>query len=492
MKNVFEIQHSQSTRKHIVHNTPEFESILPVRTATAAVVNASDTCSLSCPHCLFSAAVVRKKSIAPPAISMEQAVDFIELMNQAQLEHLIFSGGGESYENMPVMIYMLENLKSLKQVVTVTSCYFSSSENETSTIFAQLMSAIQRGNAKYNRGEISFILRISYDNSHDVPTESVVNAIRHFVSHSYDGIKLQVIVRTLLDPSENKDLILANSLQATLQPYKDSSNPLVNLPIIDGFPTRWLQVNGVSIPIIYKPTYFEGLAYKSKKNTIPGTSWREIKAVEEEFGNFFNLSLRGKNGEGHNYYQIVLKGYDYWRNSLGATLTYNTPKSQADKGYSIYLPADGRLFVNASSPDSHLPVSSVVSWKNFLALHEGDILQYYVITKPTDFIVDLAREAEPEIDDIINRRNFVFSLAYTSMETPALRLYLTIRLLQEYASEKQIIYEDKIVQKLVQTPKEDLILRYRNSNNTLSAITAKQSLYRDPIVGNERSIYQKE
>ncbi len=492
MENVFEVQRAIAARRYIINHTPEFQLALPVNTAAAAVVNASDTCSLSCPHCLYAAALVKKKATPPPAISMEQAAQFIKIMNEAQLEHLIFSGGGESYENLPVMMYMLENLQSLKQVVTVTSCYFSTTAEETAEIFDQLAQAIQRGNTKFNRSEVSFILRISYDNSHDVPTSSVVNAIQHFMTQKYEGIKLQVVVRTLLDPKENKDLVLANLLGATLLPVKDQEDPMANLPVIDGFPTRWLEMAGNSIPVIYKPTYFEGLAYKGRKRMVPGTSWQEIKAVEEEFDNFFNLSLRGKNGEGHNYYQTVLKGHGHWQRTLGCALSYNTPKSQADKGYSIYLPADGRLIVNASAPDSHVPVLSVNSWQDFLQLQAQDILQYHVISHPTDLIVELAREVETSIDEIIDRRNFVFSLAYTAMETPALRLYLTVRLLQMLASETQLAYADGMVQALVQTPADLLVANYQASGNTLATIDAKQSLYRDPIVGNEASIYTKE
>jgi ribosomal protein S24E len=222
---------------------------------------------------------------------------------------------------------------------------------------------------------------------------------------------------------------------------------------------------------------------------VPGTSWQEIKAVEEEHGNFFNLSLRGKNGEGHNYYQTVLNGFNHWQDVLGSPTSYNTPKQQSDKGFSIYLPADGRLFVNASAPDSHVPVLRPLSWEEFLGMQARDILQYHAITHPTNLLVEYAQEVEPEIGTIIDRRNFVFSLAYTSMETPALRLYLTIRLLQDYSSRARITFADQQVQKLVGMSQAELAAAYKASGNTLDSIDAKHSLNRDPIIGNEISIY---
>lgn len=487
--NFFKGHHSIAMRKYLIEHTPEFHESLKVRTAAAAVVNASDTCSLSCPHCLYAAALVKKKTIAPPEVTLEQAARFIEIMNQAGLEHLIFSGGGESYENLPVMCYMLENLVNLKQVVTVTSAYFATSVEQTSKVFDLLMSAIQRGNAKHGRDTVSFILRLSYDNSHNVPTDSIVFAVKHSLENSYSGVNMEIVIRTLLDPLENKDLLLAERLNGQVVPQKDPQNATTGMPIIDGFPTRWIAISDTSIPVIYKPTYFEGLSYKSKRNVIPGTSWQEIKAVEEEFDNFFNLSLRGKHGEGHNYYQTILKGYGFWLHTLYGVLHYNTPKSQADKGYSIYLPADGRLIVNASAPDSYVPVMSVSSWQHFLDMQARDILQYNAITYATDRLITLAREVEPNIDEIINRRNFVFSLAYTSMETPSLRLYLMIRMLQQFGSEMHANFTDQIVQEIVNTSKQDLIIAYQNSGNTLSTIEPKQSLFRDPIIGNETSVY---
>jgi organic radical activating enzyme len=488
--NMFFSESSYAFRKHLVQSTPEFLEVLTPKFAAAAVVNAADLCQLSCPHCLYAAAIVKRKKVAPAAIKMNEAEQFVKIMNEAQLEHLIFSGGGESYENLPVMCYMLENLKYLRQLVTVTSCYFATSSEQTEQVFNSLVAAIQRGNQKWNRSEVQFILRISFDNSHDVPLESILNAINYTLNHSPLGVNMQVVVRTLLDPKENKDLTLAEKIGGILLPFKDNDLPTSGMPVIDGFPTRWIQVANKSMPVIYKPTYFEGLAYKGKYSQVPGTTWQEIKAVEELGDNFFNLSLRGRNGEGHNYYETVLGGYEYWSKNLKGEMFYNTPKSQLDKGFSIYLPADGRLFINASSPDSYLPVTRVASWKEFLKIHEVDVLQYFVVSRPTDELVALAKEVEPEIDIIIDRRNFVFSLAYTSLETAALRLYLTIRLLQLYAEKNSVTFSDELVQEIVSIPKSKLAEMYKQSGQTLNTIDAKQSLFRDPIVGNERSIYE--
>ncbi len=486
---LFNRERAVATRRHIVENCQGFWNFLSVAHVSAAVVNASDSCALSCPHCLYSAAVTKKKAVAPSAITFDQAVRFVQIMNEASLEHLIFSGGGESYENLPVMCYMLEHLVHLKQVVTVTSGYFATTPGQTTEVFDQLVAAIQRGNRRYGRGKVEFILRLSYDNSHDVPLTSIVNAINYALSSGYYGVEMKVVIRTLLNPKENKDVMLAEKLGGTLLPIKDNEQPTSGMPIIDGFPTRWIEVAGQSLPVIYKPTYFEGMAYKSKSQLIPGTSWQEIKAVEERFNNFFNLSLRGAQGQGHNFYQTVLKGYGFWTEKLEERLEYVTPRSQSEKGYSVYLPADGRLFINASAPDSYLPVTNVLSWNQFFKLQERDPLQNFVISVPTDKLVALAREVEPQIDEIIDRRNFVFSLAYTSMETPAIRLYLTIRLLQHSAAERHAHFTDPLVRELVSTPIPELQAAYKASDNTVSAIAAKQSLFRDPIIGQEETVY---
>jgi len=405
-------------------------------------------------------------------------------MAEARAEHLILTGGGESYANLPAMAMMLRGIPNLRQVVTVTSGYFADSADAASETLRFLKEGIRVGNLLHERTRVDFILRLSFDTFHRVPPASIVHAVRAAMSLNDDDVRFRPIIRTILDPAENLDRVLARDLGADLFPPKDPLDPVRGLPIIDGFPTRWLCTKEWEIPVIYKPVYFEGMAQNRRHVSIPGTSWMEIKAFEEEHGSIFNLSLRGSHGEGHNYYETVLRGHSHWQNQLSGVSRYNSLKRQDTKGLCVYVPADGRFFINASSPDSYMPIDSVVSWKIYRDVVIRDILQGTAVSRPTDDLVGLASEVRPKIREELDRRNFVFSAAHLAMETASLRLYLTIRLLQR-ETQAGFLFSDPLVNRLLSLNIEDLKAAFNAGSLALGLFVPAE----DPIVGSEESVW---
>jgi len=495
--NLFDARLSHDLRAYLIKHAHEYSPGTPIGKAAVAVVNAADKCHLSCPNCLFSAPVVSRVFDGnPPAITQMQAYNFVRLMNEANLNQLVFSGGGESYENLECMTYFLENLVTIRQVVTITSAYFAENMQATKRIFEILIQAIEKGNHKRGIDQLDFILRLSFDNSHNVSLDNIVNVLHFALTHNSQSVKFRPIIRTLLDDGKNRDTELAKALGAQLllnNGNNDTKKFIDGIPIIDGFPVNWLILDENQIPIIYKPLYFEGSAIKKQSSSQTLWSWRDIKQQEENADTPFNLAVRGLNGEGHNYYETVLKGYDFWKHDLGGVMRYVTPKKQSEKGLGIYLPADGRLFVNATSPDSYVPVESVSSWHDFLRITFQDILQFTVITQPTNFLLDLVEEVHPNLYEIIARRNFVFSVAYTCMETPQLRLYLTLKLLKIFAEEMNINYENELVHTLVSIDSKDLQSmfkeHYNKCLNIYSGNSTENGKFRDPIIGDQKSVH---
>lgn len=492
MKHLFENQNAQVLRAYLARHVPEI-GFIENPEVSVMVVNAADQCALTCPNCLFSAAMAKKIfSDSPPCLSMDQMRNFVRVMNEAKAQLIVFSGGGESYENMDAMCYAVENLENIHEVVTITSAYFAESAEATARMLDRFIDAMRRGN-KMRERNLDFTLRISYDTFHNVPTENILHAINYALTRSGGGVKIRPIVRTILDPSENMDIQLAQKLGARLVPEKNISDPVMNLPIIDAFPTRWLIIGDTEIPVIYKPTYFLGFATKMAKQDVPGTSWREVKKVEEVGDSFFNLSMRGTHGEGHNFYETILRGYSYWHSTLGQASSYNTPRESHSRRLSIYLPANGRMIVNASSPDSWQSVENIASWQDYWKTALRDVLQLVATTQPTDVLVGYAREVEPNIDALLDTRNFVFQVAYSAMETPSLRLYVTIRLLQDYAT-RGILFADSVVRELINIARSDLISAYQAAQRfrLIAKHEASRPQIIDPIVGNQASIWTED
>ncbi|OGZ63865.1 MAG: hypothetical protein A3A98_01085 [Candidatus Staskawiczbacteria bacterium RIFCSPLOWO2_01_FULL_40_39] len=492
MNALFDDRNAHLLRAYLARHVPEIGSAENLE-VSVMVVNAADQCALTCPNCLFSAAMAKKIfGGSPPRLSMDQMRIFVKIMNEAKAQLLVFSGGGESYENMDAMCYAVENLENIHEVVTITSVYFAESAEATERMLDRFIDAMRRGNKMRGRN-LTFILRISYDTFHNVSVENVLHAIRYAVARSDDGINIRPVVRTILDPNQNLDIQLAQRLGAELLPEKNPSDPVINLPIIDAFPTRWLVTGDMEIPVIYKPTYFLGFAKKMSKQDVPGTSWSDVKKVEEIGDSFFNLSMRGTHGEGHNFYETVLRGYTYWRSKLGQVPNYNTPRQFHSRRLSVYLPANGRMIVNASSPDSWQPVEHINSWKGYWETISRDVLQLTAVTRPTDVLLGYAREVEPGIDSLLDMRNFVFQVAYSAMETPALRLYTTMRLLQDYAKHG-IMFADHVVRELTGIPQNDLANAYQAAKHfrLVEKDEASHPEVIDPIIGNQMSIWTED
>ncbi|WKZ26665.1 MAG: hypothetical protein QY304_01005 [Candidatus Paceibacterota bacterium] len=490
METIFTSKLSQKVRSYIVQHTPEL-GVIANPGVSVAVVNAADKCALTCPNCLFSAALTTKIFGGnPPAVSMRQIERFVHIMNESGLELVVFSGGGESYENLDSMCYAVEHLRHIRQVVSITSLYFANSEEETRLVLDQLTSAMLRGNQARNK-KLDFVIRISFDTFHKVSVQNVARVIKYAKLHTQEGLTIRPIVRTLLDPRENLDVLLAKELRAKLVPVKNDNDPVKNLPIIDGFPTRWLVVDDIEIPVIYKPVYFLGFGKKLSRSEVPGTSWREIKEEEEVGNSFFNLSLRGRHGEGHNFYETVLRGHSYWQSELSGAERYITPRKQKEKRLCVYLPADGRFIINASAPDTWLPIESIGSWNEYWNQVSQDILQRTAVSEPTDVLLAYAKEVESDLDKILDARNFVFQIPFTAMETSALRLYLTIRILKDRAI-GGVEFENPLVRELINLSDANLKQMYLTSKpHARLPVVGSEHAPRvlDPIIGNEESVW---
>jgi len=244
---------------------------------------------------------------------------------------------------------------------------------------------------------------------------------------------MQILLRTLSDDHSIQNLaqILGGKIM----------HPFQAAPIIDGIPCSWIRLpSDHDIPILIKPVYRTGRA-RHQSSSINDV-WAIIEE-EKKRPQSFNLSLRGSRGEGHNFYGTHLRGFDYWKTTLGGTSRYQTLGHESRVALALYCDAKGSLGVNAGPPDNHINVRDIDSWGDFLCtVFRDPLLRELVKSGPLSFF-ELAKDVEPEVSEAVERSNFVFSVTLYSMLTQSLRGYLT-QLVVEDSDNKSLIHQRKM------------------------------------------------
>jgi len=481
-ENFFNDKSSRELRKLIIDNI-KFKNSVPYREASYAVMNPTDFCPVGCPYCIYSSHKLKKSRISKKPID-----SFIKIANQAKLKMLVFSGGGEPFENLKQILQAIENIKPLKDVIIITSGYFAKNPKITKNILDKIYNAANTKRERKNFEKLIITLRISRDSFHcrAIPLENLVNII-NYVREKNDLSRLRILIRTILDHKEDEDLKLSEELGFNLLPKKDRKNIYKNLPIIDGLPTRWLinKKERIEIPIIYKPLYFMGRAEnKNVRNTY--SLWKIIQS-EKKSGTPFNLCIRGPKGEGHNYYETILKGYYFWKRNI-KKIIYNTPKHKVRKKLALYIPASGNVLINSGVPDIAPNLNKIKSWAHFLKIIYNDPVQRLLIERGPFFIKKFAEEVEENLNKKIEKTNFVFAISLLSLKTPALRLYVTLRALQYYYKNNQLKINEPLIKKLIKINRKYYINLYKKWENCFSDKTIEKSSV-DPITGDVSSLF---
>lgn len=477
-------EHQSIMLRQHVNSTTVYSIANKFLTANVAVINPADKCALTCSNCIYSAALSDTVfNGSPPHLKEDDYIKATSLLNQAKTKHLIFSGGGEPFENMPALTHILKYSLFYNEVVIITSGYFATTNDKAKDYIQSVINAI-RDRKTTESQHVDFILRLSLDSFHKVPIENYKRliALKKFFN-TFTDINFHIIIRSVLADKNGKELILRDELKGILRPNPEYEE----LPVIDGVPISWLHFDSEEIPVMYKPIYFEGFGKKQSK-LKSNTSWKKIMSIEESHNGGFNMSLRGSSGEGHNYYWTFLKGYDNWVTVLNKEYDYVTPKNFKSKSLCLYIPADGRLFINAGVPDAYMYLRDVTDWAMFLENIYSDILQSYTIDNPTSELINLIAKFDENIYTKLDQNNFVITVVKTCLESPLLRILAMISILKNKNCTVSI--KDKIVELLTEVSPEKLKNIYSNSIKMEVTANIKKNML-DPIVGQEKSIFHQ-
>lgn len=479
MENVFEENNARILRKWLIDNVKFTDDSFKYKKSFYAVINPTNFCPVGCPHCLYSSLKLKKPS---EQISKSLMSKFVKIANQAKIEMLVFSGGGEPFENLPVIIDGIKKIKTLKDAVIITSGYFAKDAKTARRILEKIFNAANRDREEIGFSPIKITLRISRDNSQckTVPLKNITHILKYVIEKN-NSSKIRTIVRTILDYGEENDNELAKGLGLNLLPKKNKKDIYKDLPTIDGLPVRWLtdKDSNIEIPVIYKPLYFLGRATNTHSKNIHSL-WSIVES-EEKSGTPLNLCVRGPKGEGHNYYETVFNGYKEWK-KLSLPI-FDTPKSKIEKELALYLPASGRLLINNGTPDVAPSLKKINNWNQFLKIIYSDPIERLLIEKGPFFVKDMAKEVEKDIDEKIEKTNFVFSVSLLGLINPSLRLYVTIKAIQYYLDLSKIKIKNADVNKILELNCVDLYEKYKDSVNETN-----KKRYMDPITADAENI----
>ena len=444
-----------------------------------AVINPTDNCSISCPNCIYSSS--NNNSSKLPKLSILDCKKIVKIFSEAGVKMVIFSGGGEPFENLKTVLFIIENLPTLRDVVIITNGYFASNDTETKYLLDKIYSAATNKRKIKGFKKTKILLRLSLDKDHylQVPAENVKNIISYFKKNKKNKY-FQLIIRTILNDAYYIKNLFKDNLGLSLLPrVAENSN---KFPIIDGMPCGWFSdKNNFEIPTIFKPQYYTGRITREKKSSLAINSYEEIIKSELKSGSKFNLCLRGPKGEGHNYYENIVRGHNFWRKKI-KNRVYNSKKNDMKKALALYVTADSRLIINNGVPDMYVLVKNINHWSSFINFIKQDPVQFFILENGPLAIKNLMREIIVTLDRQIIKANFVFSINLLSLNSPLARLFATVYLINKYYLEDKVIIHSDAVLLFIKKFNKKIIFK-----NLIES--AEKDVQVDPIIGNAESLF---
>lgn len=145
-----------------------------------ACVFPTGICKSGCPQCFFKS--IPRKSHALPeeeSLSEEGILKTVRFLNDAKIEYLLISGGGEPTENLPAVLSLVRDVKTAKRIVLVTAGYFAADAARGASLVMQLQQALLA-----RKDETELVLRLSLDAGHyqNLGHKPAVNLINLFTA----------------------------------------------------------------------------------------------------------------------------------------------------------------------------------------------------------------------------------------------------------------------------------------------------------------------
>ena len=147
IENIFANENAISLRKALIEGV-DFLKPMYFSKGLYIVINPSDRCPVACPNCLYSSLSSSKNKAF---VDKAGATKMSRIMTEAMTKMIVFSGGGESLENVVAIKEFLEKTKTLVDCIIITSGYFAETEFSTKKVLDDILKSAKENRIKIPR-----------------------------------------------------------------------------------------------------------------------------------------------------------------------------------------------------------------------------------------------------------------------------------------------------------------------------------------------------
>ena len=374
-------------------------------------------CPVGCEFCFFQSPA--KCEGSPEEEITDEGIErIIKLTQDGKMDKFVVSGGGEPIKSKKKVNDLARGVKT-KDFVVVTSAYWSKGKNATDKVLSGLLES-----SSENPNKPVTTVRISLDECHferlskDNTFQYINNIINWFAENASDNPNFKLVFHTMEGDKTVDELIAQLPIESREESGQGS-----------GHRTKVKLKNNLSFEAEYTQTFFAS-PYVNLKD-------EEEQIKNQETFKKFIFDKRKGNMSVSNHGEDKPKGVYYLTFYDGSTIIWGS--TAPDTETSIYK-------------DDYASIMK----KNL-----DDVATLGILEKGQFYVQEIVSEISPKTVDKtigVGLRDFYGRLL---LEEDTTRLYVSIRLIQEYLAEGRISEEEQAawpekIKILASMPKEEL------------------------------------
>lgn len=394
-------------------------------------VSLTKFCPVGCKFCFFSSPGIQKDKTIAEAFDDNGIEKFIQFANESNLGYLLVSGGGEPFIEKDYLLKVIEEVQSDK-IVLVTSGNWAKSKGGCNSFTQKIYEAFKR-----RKTPTELVIRLSIDLEHQaVGLNPAYFLISLFEEKFLNEPNFKLQFHSLFDdPCVDEVLQTLKSKIVKITEHRCHSDATTIVKVNPAEKIVEFE-SGLKLKIGFAKIFYSNVKVDLNK---PGIIERNLKVFMRDLNE----------SEQNNPSKVVntngMDGLDFWVNYNGNTTTWGN--QSPDNLYNFYEDQYEDI-VRGTFAD---PIS-------LYYLEKGDQYRDEIIKEVNPIAVVRAKAT--------NVRDYTSSVLLQEEKD---RLYLSIRVLQEYIREKRYSEADvdqwpQEIQNLVKKSKKDLIDLYHSAD----------------------------
>jgi len=391
-------------------------------------------CPVGCSFCFFSSAPATKEKAITDAFTEEMLDRFIQFANDSNLGYLLISGGGEPFMERACILKVVEQVQTDKMVL-VTSGNWAKTEAGAATYLKQIYEAYKK-----RKTETTLVIRLSIDKEHEkVGLNPVFHLISLFEENYLEEKHFKLQFHTLFDDPCIEEVYqrLGNKI-ISVESRQVKSDAETILKVNPAEKIVRLS-SGLEIKVGYAKRFYSNIK----------VNLNDPKVIERNLAVFqWDMTESEENNP-----SVVTniqggKGLDFWVNFNGNVTTWGN--QVPDHIFNLYED-DYRMVVNGTFLD---PISLGY-------LENGDTYRDRIINEVNPRAILRAKA--------MNIRDYTGAIICEEEKT---RLYLSLRILQDYISAKRVTKQEMEewppeIRETAILSKHDLITMFHQSDYSI-------------------------